>query len=341
MDINFKLLRSFVLVAEHANFKQASDQVHRSQSAVSAQIKQLEQQVGVELLHRTTRRVQLTAAGELLLTAARRGMQEVEHGLRQIQETVDLRTGRVALASSPIFAATRLAPILAAFEGHYPLVRVSVQELTPAELYACVERAEVDFGIGPELPASALDFTPMLVEQAFAMVSSKLWPAAQEHIALADLARLPLLLQSNTTALRMLLDEAALRDGIVLSPKYECTQAQTLMAMAAAGLGAAVLPAAVMPRRPQRAVRVLPIVAPVVSRRIGLVTARGRTLAPAAARLAELVRRSVRDAAADGAPPPRKTAQRAPSAAGATGAARTTRAKPAAGPRAAPRKARG
>jgi DNA-binding transcriptional LysR family regulator len=289
MDINFNFLRAFVKVAENANFRVASNQVHRSQSAISAQIRQLERDIGVPLFHRTTRRVQLTAAGELLLDAAQRGLHEVEHGLRQIQETVDLQCGNVALASSPIFAATHLPGILARFERDHPSVRITVHELTPAELYHRVAHFEVDFGIGPRHPTSDLHFVPVLDEAAAAIAPAKLWPHAGMAIDLAALGGLPLLMQSNATSMRRVLDDAAQKLGMVLRPKYECTQAQTLVAMARAGLGAAVLPASVMPKAPGRGMRVLPIVNPVVTRQMGLVSAPGRALAPAALRLTQLI----------------------------------------------------
>lgn len=82
--INLKLLQSFVFVAEQYSFRQAAALIGHSQSAVSAQIKRLEAQLGVALFHRTTRRVQLTAEGEQLLSCARGAIAEVELGLRRI-----------------------------------------------------------------------------------------------------------------------------------------------------------------------------------------------------------------------------------------------------------------
>jgi DNA-binding transcriptional LysR family regulator len=290
MDINLNLLRTFLRVAEHSSFRDASHEVYRSQSAVSAQIKQLEQQVGTLLFHRTTRQVRLTTAGELLLRAAQRGVGEVELGLREIRETADLQSGRVSLSCAPTIAGTRLPPILAAFERHYPTVHVFVRELHPAELFESVRRAEADFGIGPVIQSADLDIETILDEEVYALVPRRYSATEAKTITLQQLARMPVLLLNHATALRSILDEAARRSGITLTPKYECTQVQTLVTMAVTGLGAVILPKSVIPRRVERTVQVLRIVSPTLTRQIGLITVRGRTLSPAASRLAELIR---------------------------------------------------
>lgn len=73
-QINLKLIQTFLTVAEMKSFRGAADQVKRSQSAVSMQIKQLEEQLGVALFHRTTRSVKLTAEGEKLVGSAQEGL---------------------------------------------------------------------------------------------------------------------------------------------------------------------------------------------------------------------------------------------------------------------------
>ena len=138
----------------------------RSTSVVSAQIKQLEQQIGARLFHRTTRSVSLTPEGTLLLQAARNGFREIESGLRQLQETLDLRVGRIAVASSPIMAATFLPPLLAEFEAHYPTIRILVRELTPAEIAHSLQQGDADFGLGPQPESPAFAFKPLQIGRA-------------------------------------------------------------------------------------------------------------------------------------------------------------------------------
>ena len=295
MDINYKLLRTFLQVAQAGSFRHASSQIHRSFSVVSAQIKQLEEQLGVSLFKRTTRSVKLTAAGELLRQSAQAGFREIEAGLQEIQEIQDIRKGRIAVASSPIMAGTLLPPWLAAFEAHYPSIRILVRELTPAEIYQSIQRGESDFGIGPahEGQGPEFSFEPLLNEDIMALVPRKFKPEDAQTITLKALARMPVLQLSNATALRAVLNSAVKKAGIQLEPKYECSQAQTLIAMAHAELGAAILPRSIIAAQPASHVQALRITAPVLKRHIGLITRVDKPLLPAAARLTELVRAGV------------------------------------------------
>ena len=290
MATNLNLIRTFMLVAEGASFRTASESAHRSPSAVSAQIRQLEEQLGVQLLHRTTRSVKLTSSGRMLLEASRKGFREIEAGLREIRETVDLQRGQVFLASSLVIAATKIPPLLEIFERDYPTVQVLVREQTPDSVAQSVLNGDVDFGISPMMEGFDIDFEPVMQEGIWALVPRRLYSRDTETIELKELCRMPVLLLSHATALRRLLDAATERQGLRLEPKHECAQAQTLIAMANVQLGAAILPASIIPDRTSRTVRALRIVSPSLKRQIGLITARGHELSPAAARLAQLVR---------------------------------------------------
>lgn len=288
--LNLKLLQTFLLVAEHRSFREAADLTHRSFSAVSTQIKHLEEQMGVALFHRTTRIVKLTPEGEELFAGTRRALQEISLALRKIDEAVDLKRGTVSLACSPSVAQGHLPRILSAFEKDYPEVRVSLQEI-PAGLNDIVRRGEVDFGVGPVVAGEpVLHFEPILDDPLMALVPRRFLTARQDRITLEQLTGMPTLLSSTATAMRQLLDDALRARSLKLQTKYQAWQVQTLVAMAEAGLGAAILPMSVIRGSRARTVRALPIVAPKLVRQIAIITLAGRTLSPAAARLCQLIR---------------------------------------------------
>lgn len=311
-NVNLKLLSAFMLVAEHNSFRLAADASHRSQSAVTTQIKQLEMQLGVSLFHRTTRQVSLTHEGKQLLESARRAMSEVERGLRRIQEAADIKRGRIFLSCSTTVASTRLAHILATFEQDYPGVEVYINELTLSEMLESVRKETVDFGIGPIVDAPEFDFEEILQEYLYALVPHKFMAKANESITLSELCQLPLLLLSPATALRASLDKAAQQLGLTLQTKYQFSQAQTLVSMANAGLGVAILPGLVVPETPALNTHILLIDTeadsppqkgklsiqnspqPIyLTRKVGLVTLKGRSLSPAALKLTEIVRKRI------------------------------------------------
>jgi DNA-binding transcriptional LysR family regulator len=288
-QINLKLLQTFLLVGEHLSFRIAAEKLFRSQSAISAQIVQLEEQLGVTLFHRTTRSVSLTAEGQQLMDYAQRALYEVEAGLRKIRETADIRRGRVAFSCSPSFAATRLASVLSAFEKDYPTIEVHVRELTSAALLASIRQREVDFGIGPVFESSEFKFDTILRESLYALVPRRLALENKKSITLQSLAAMPLLLLDHATALRNMLETTMKARGLTLNMRYEFAQAATLISMARSGLGVAVLPELALPRDKDTRAVWLRIVNPTLIREVAVITTRGQGLSPASLRLVELL----------------------------------------------------
>lgn len=289
-NVNLKLLQTFLIVAEESSFRLAAEKSLRSPSAVSAQIRQLEEQLGVALFHRTTRNVRLTDEGHELLECAQRALLEVESGLRKLQEAADMRRGRVALSCSPTVAETRLARVLAAFEKDYPGIEVSVRELTSTALFNSVRNREVDFGIGPAIETTEFHFEPILEDPLFALVPKRFITTSRRSISLATLSNMPLLLLNPATALRGMLDVAMQERHLSFTTRYEFTQAQTLISMANAGLGTAILPKVALPARIDRATHLMRIVNPSLVRQVSVITVRGQNLSPASLRLVELLK---------------------------------------------------
>lgn len=291
--INLKLLQTFLLVGEHSSFRVAAEKSFRSQSAVSAQIRQLEEQLGVALFHRTTRSVRLTEEGQQLLQCAQRALLEVESGLRKIQESADIRRGRVSLSCSPTIAETRLARVLAAFEHEYPGIEVSVRELTSEALFNSVRKREVDFGIGPLIDTAEFHFEPVLDDPLYALVPKRFLTTSKATIPLATLTNMPLLVLNTATALRAMLETTMKERRLTFTTRYEFTQAQTLISMASAGLGAAILPKVALPPKIDASIYALRIVNPRLVRQVAVITSKGQALSPASLRLVQLMRQLI------------------------------------------------
>ncbi len=292
--VNLKLLQTFMLVAENGSFKAAADRARRSQSAISMQIKQLEDQLGARLFNRTTRDVKLTPEGSKLFASTQRGLQEVGIGLRNVQEALAIRRGQVALACAPTIASTHLPRILAEFERDYPGIKMLLSELKSADLYQAIGTDAVDFGIGPISGNPDLDFEPLLDDPLHALIPTRMCPHNRRSITLADLSALPLLHFHTTTLTGAMLESEAAARGIVLNVRYRCIQAETLVAMAEAGIGAAILTQSVVRFAQPNHSRVYRIVEPELVHRYGIVRKRGKELSPAAERLAQLIRTSLR-----------------------------------------------
>lgn len=287
--INLKLLQTFMVVAENQSFREAADQVNRSQSAISTQIRQLEDQLGLPLFNRTTRSVKLTPEGAELLAYARRAVGEVEEGLRNILEAADLRRGRVTLACAPTIACTRLPGILAAFEKDYPGIRIVVHELKSVDLFQRIRNGDVDFGLGPVVGDGDLDFRAVLREAVHLFASPRFLPQDHDTIRFDDLADIPLIQFPTTTVMGKIIAATAQERGITLNTRYECVQGQTLVALAQAGLGASIMTGTTIRSAPGSGMRRPRIVDPSLSQDFAIITLKGKTLSPAAFGLAELI----------------------------------------------------
>lgn len=303
-NLNLRLLQTFMLVGDTLSFRRAAEQCHRSQSAVSTQIRQLEQQLGITLLYRTTRSVTLTQEGRELLDGVQRALQEVGLGLRKIRESADMKRGRVSLACSPSLAATRLPRILSAFKHEYPQVRISLIEQHSTDIFQSVRQGDADFGIGSVLPAIGDDivFEPILDDPIVALVPRSFLAKPRKTISVQDLATMPLLLHNAGTAMRQMVEEAFRECAQGLQSHYQCMQMQTLVAMATAGLGVAILPRSILDGAVPASTAALRLVGPSLTRKMALITLRGRSLSPTAAGLAQLIRERIGEAGAAGRP---------------------------------------
>lgn len=292
--VNLKLLQTFLLVAEERSFRNAAERLHRSHSAISTQIRVLEDQLGVRLFERTTRSIRLTAEGQQLLESARRAQYEMQQGLRQLREAADFKRGHLSVASSSNIASIYLPRILTAFVRAWPDITVTIRELTSKALYEALHKREVDFALGPVVAEEPFDFTPIIHDPVQVVVSQDLVPEGVREISWQALSQLPMLVQSHQTAMRQLLDAMMQKIGARIETRYEFINGETIIAMAEAGLGAAIQPASRLKVLPPGAkVAVLDLVDPPVSRTMALITRRNQVLSPAARLFADTILRDV------------------------------------------------
>ena len=294
-QVNFKLLHMFIAVAESRSFRQASEQSNRSQSAVSMQIKQLEDQIGAALFHRTTRRVELTAEGQQLLTYARRALNEWENGLREIREVVDIQRGTLSFACVPTVAATVLPRALKVFQASYPGININLRELAAEELLECVHRKEVDFGIGPSVEDSTeFHFTPLFDDPIYALATRAFPFRKRNSVDLSELCAFPILLNSKSAALRAMLERALAARNLDMEIKFEVVHTHTLIALAAAGIGVGILPKVAVPVPLKKTMQALAIANPSLVRSVGIIALKGQSRSPAARELTSAVQRVLR-----------------------------------------------
>jgi DNA-binding transcriptional LysR family regulator len=296
MAVNLKLIATFLSVAQHSSFRKAAEELNRSLPAVSMQIKQLEEQLGLPLFQRTTRKVELTRDGVQLLISARRAIAELDGGLMRLQLSAEIQQGHLPIACVPTVSSTRLPKILTAYARKYPGVTVHVRELAQNALIDAVRHREVDFAVGAAAERHReLDFAPVFTDDYYALLPRGSRTGGRSGIPLRELAKMPLLKLHGATAFRDHIERAMEAAGLAFESNYEFMHVNTMIAMAEAGLGVAVLPGVGIPSGTRlKAVRVTE---PRLSRTIGILTVRGHQFSPAAQRFVDLCTRMIHPAA--------------------------------------------
>jgi LysR family carnitine catabolism transcriptional activator len=293
-DINLRLLQTFLVVASEGSFRMAGEKLSRAHSAISIQIRQLEEQLQVKLFERTTRSVKLTEEGAKLQECLRKAHFEIQHGLREIREAADLKRGQLSLASSSHVASVHLPSILTEFVSQFPEVAVTIRELTSTDLYAALRMQEVDFAIGPHGTDQAFEFIPILVEPLHAVVHPRFLNPSKDTVTWREIAGFPILLPAPQTAMRRIVDKVLNDVGVESPNRYQFIHAETIIAMAEAGLGIAVQPGTRLAKHPTTTARVMTLTNPHIRRAMSLIRLKNRVLSPTARYLADKIVAEVR-----------------------------------------------
>lgn len=291
MAINFDLndLLAFRAVAELSSFRKAAESVHLSQPAFSRRIDKLEQALGVRLLERTTRRVTLTAVGRDFERKVRELLDELDVTLLGIRGVAATRMGEVTVACVPSTVYYYLSEVIRRYHERCPKVRVRVLDAGANEALAAVARGEADFGlnfIGAQ--EGELEFKA-LVEERFVAACRRDHPIAKlRKVSWAQLRDHDFIAVSRSSGNRVLLDQALASVPDRPQAIYEAQHVTTALGLVEAGLGVAAVPSMALPGKDHPLLVGVPLVDPVVTRTIGLLRRRGRSLSPAAQQLYDL-----------------------------------------------------
>ena len=247
MDV--RQLEMFRAVAEEGGFTRAAHRLRVSQSAVSRQVKLLEDELGSRLLHRTGKGVTLTGQGELLLKAANRIHRDIQDVAWQISETQKLQRGMLSLGGGMTVCMYVLPRLLKKFRSVYKDVELRVTSGTSEAILRLVRNHQVDLGL-LTLPvvASDLEVQPVLKEE-MVVVTAPRHPLTRERTVDAkSLGRHPLILFERGSNTRKVLDQFFLEHEVPTEIAMETENVEIIKAMVASGLGVSLIPYAAIAR---------------------------------------------------------------------------------------------
>jgi DNA-binding transcriptional LysR family regulator len=250
-------LRYFVSVAEAASVSKAALCVHVSQPALSRQIRDLEIELGLRLFDRVGRRIQLTAEGEDLLRESRSVLSHAESLVERARSLVSGGTGILRIGATPQTMQSVLAGFLPKFQRARPGVDVRLSEEGGVRLYELVERGELHLALSGILTGHPLECRPLFPIRVLAvMTRSSRW-RRRKTIEIMELASEPLLLLSKEFGSRQLFDAACRVAHVQPRVVLESHEPHSLITLAEAGQGVAVVPSTV--RFVSKRVRIMPL----------------------------------------------------------------------------------
>jgi LysR family transcriptional regulator, transcription activator of glutamate synthase operon len=292
--MDLRQLRYLVALAEELNFTRAAAREHIAQPALSQQIRRLEEELGVGLVERTTRKVSLTEAGELLVVRARRILAELEVAREEMQAVRGADVGRVTIGAIHTMGPIDLSLALANFHERHPDVALTVREQASEE---CAELLRVDeldlafLSVTERVESHGLALQQILMEELVVVLPEDHPLAEREEVRMVELAREDFISYREGSRLRELLVGAADDAGFTPRIILESNESRRIRRLVGRGLGVAVLPRShAVGVSTSDPVAVARLAEPALARDITLAWRAGRRLPPAVAEFLSLAR---------------------------------------------------
>ncbi|MFA7679629.1 MAG: LysR family transcriptional regulator [Pigmentiphaga sp.] len=249
MNVTTRQLTAFISVAQLGSFTQAAEQVHLSQSGLSIMIRELEGQVGCKLFDRTTRSVRLTEAGALLLPIAIKARDDLAAAIGDIAALKIKQQQSLRIGCPPMLATSFLPVLFKEFRALHPDFALQLIDAKPIAIREQVKSGALDCGLGlyPK-PISGIERNPVFQSPLLYIQTSELPPAATPlsqlpRLRWADLPALPLLKLPDTSPIQQLIERQLHASGLNIVEQGQFNHIETVIAMAAAGAGGAIIPA--------------------------------------------------------------------------------------------------
>ncbi|MDR5804690.1 MULTISPECIES: LysR family transcriptional regulator [unclassified Caballeronia] len=282
MNVTLRQLRVFIEVSRLRSFSRAGDEIGLTQSAVSRCVRELEGEIGLKLIDRTTREVQLTDVGVNLVGTVSRLIADLDSALHEVRELGQQKRGRVIVAASPTVACRLMPRVIASCLREFPLVTLILRDDVQSDVLRQVKSGEADFGvvIGP-LADDALHGQPVMTD-SFCLVARRDHPLAHESAAPWEaLAGERLVMLDQASGSRPIIDAVMQRHGVQAQVVQELGHPATVFGLVEAGVGVSVLPWLALPLPANSSLIALPL-EPRAERTVELVRRRDRSLSPAA-----------------------------------------------------------
>ena len=240
--VTLRQLRTFKTVADLKSFSLAAQRLKLSQPSISYQVKELEEALGVPLLDRLGKRVQLTEAGTVLYGYARRMLDVLDEAKVAVEEIRGIKRGTLRVGASTTVGIYLLPAALGAFKKLHPGLVISLEIGTRERVQEQVLRSELDLAVvGPALKDPELAIIPFLSDELVVVAPAGHALAANKNLHLKDVAAQPFVMREAASGSRWSLEKAARKAGAKLQVAMELGSNGAIKHAVESGLGLAVI----------------------------------------------------------------------------------------------------
>jgi DNA-binding transcriptional LysR family regulator len=289
--MDFDQLRTLLEVAKQGSFSRAGQKVFRSQSAVSAQIRQIEEEYGERLLDRSGKSVRLTPAGEVFAEYARRMLAVRDESLRAVADQGHAPRGVLAIGANDATCLYVLPDVFAEYVRQYPAVQINIYRNFSHKILERLDDGSIDVGIVTmPVKSSTLKVSSIYKDRLMLMVSADSPLASFDKVSVSDIVKQPVILP-RTGHTRQILDRLFRPHRAELNVRMELPSIGMIKSFVAAGLGVSLISTGFARDEVQSGkVKLVAIKGVELFRELGLAFPRNRSLPRAAEVFVDLIK---------------------------------------------------
>ncbi|MCR8659131.1 LysR family transcriptional regulator [Paenibacillus endoradicis] len=271
--MELRQLYYFVKVAQKEHVTQAAEELHVAQSAVSRQIHQLEEELGVKLFVQKGRNLQLTPVGQLFLRRADEILRELDRAVQEVHEFLDPEKGEIRLGFPHSLGISLVPQVVAAFRHHNPDVKFRFRQGMYPTLIRDLVKGDIDLAFISPVPSEQDQVTGkvLITEELFAILPSNHPLANRDEIRLGELKDDQFIVFGEGYSLRPIVMNACEAAGFTPNIAFEGEETDTIRGLVAAGMGVSLLPKMAVEFVAPIPIAIVKVIDPVITRNVGII----------------------------------------------------------------------
>ncbi|OVZ61288.1 hypothetical protein CDO44_06530 [Pigmentiphaga sp. NML080357] len=298
MNLTIKQLRAFVNVVNAGSFTEAAKRLYVTQSALSLLLRELESELGVRLLDRTSRRTELSTAGAEFYPLAVKVLEDLDHAVHSTLQLHERLRGSVRVACTLLYGQALMPKILARFGERFPGIAVRMLDLPNEQVLARVAAGEADLGVAPQRATPAGLAQERLFQDRIQLICPQDHPLVRrKKVTWAEALEYPFITLPLDFTARLQADLTAWSEALKLEPAHSVAYLTTALGMVQWGHGLTALPAYSTPLLRSFGLAGIAVRDPVIYRQVSVFTRRGSSLSPAAISFLEFLHEFMADQA--------------------------------------------